>query len=366
LTAEPVAFAATPELAAARPEPGVSVTFPGDDPVTLAARNRAPSLHRIDHERLPHWARVLRVGEWTAQQQPHSVVGVPMIAGSDIAAVVLLVACGDRPTYTSDDLQTMAQLSARANVAVEHGMRFHQSQEIATTLQRSMMPRADVASVDGLEVSGRYLSATDHAEVGGDWYDVIRPRSGGVGLVMGDVMGRGVHAAAVMGQIRTAVRAYAKLGLSPGELLGALDELMVDVAEAELATCIYGVLDPSTYELRFASAGHMPPLVARVGGVTSSLEGDQGPPLGAGVGEYREHVSSLPEGAILALYTDGLVESHHHDLDFGIGALARVLTGDGTSLDRLCDEAIETMARVGGGGDDTALLLVRRRAERRA
>jgi serine phosphatase RsbU (regulator of sigma subunit) len=260
----------------------------------------------------------------------------------------------------------MVQLSARANVAVEHGMRLHQSQEIATALQRSMMPSADVASVDGLEVSGRYLSATDHAEVGGDWYDLVRPRSGGVGLVMGDVMGRGVHAAAVMGQIRTAVRAYAKLGLSPGELLGALDEFMVDVADAELATCIYGVLDPSTYVLRFASAGHVPPLVAREGGVTSSLEGDHGPPLGAGVGEYREHVRSLPEDAILALYTDGLVESHHHDLDFGISALARVLTGDGTSLDRLCDEAIESMARVGGGGDDTALLLVRRRAERPA
>jgi PAS domain S-box-containing protein len=238
------------------------------------------------------------------------------------------------------------------------------SQEIATTLQRSMMPSADLAPVDGLEVSGRHLSATDHADVGGDWYDVVRPRSGGVGLVMGDVMGRGVHAAAVMGQIRTAVRAYAKLGLPPGELLRALDELMVDVAEAELATCIYGVLDPSTHELRFANAGHMPPLVARLGGVTS-LEADQGPPLGAGVGEYREHVWSLPEETILALYTDGLIESHRHDLDFGIRALAGVLSGDVKSLDGLCDQAIESMARVGGGGDDTALLLVRRRPERR-
>ncbi|HWC39738.1 MAG TPA: SpoIIE family protein phosphatase [Acidimicrobiales bacterium] len=366
LAAEPVAFAATTELAAARPEPGVSVTFPGDDPVTLAARNGAPSLHRLDPERLPGWALTLGFGQWPIQQQPHTVVGVPMIAGSDVVAVVLLVACGERPTYTWDDLQTMAQLSARANLAVEHGIRFHQSQEIATTLQRSMMPRADVASVEGLEVSGRYLSATDHADVGGDWYDVIRPRSGWVGLVMGDVMGRGVHAAAVMGQLRTAVRAYAKLGLSPGELLGALDELMIDIAEAELATCLYGVLDPSTYTLRFASAGHMPPLVARVGGVTSSLEGDQGPPLGAGFGEYREHVSTLPEDAILALYTDGLVESPRHDLDFGIRALAGVLGGDRTSLDRLCDEAIESMARVGGGGDDTALLLVRKRPERRA
>jgi len=178
---------------------------------------------------------------------------------------------------------------------------------------------------------------------------------------MGDVMGRGVHAAAVMGQIRTAVRAYAKLGLSPSELLGALDELMVDVAEADFATCIYAVLDPTTYELRFASAGHVPPLVARADGVTSSLEADHGPPLGAGVGGYREHVWSLPEEAILALYTDGLVESNRHDLDDGIQALAGVLSGDGTSLDRLCDSAIESMARVAGGDDDTALLLVRRR-----
>jgi serine phosphatase RsbU (regulator of sigma subunit) len=178
---------------------------------------------------------------------------------------------------------------------------------------------------------------------------------------MGDVMGRGVHAAAVMGQIRTAVRAYAKLGLSPGELLRALDELMIDVGESQIATCIYAVLDPATRHLRFANAGHMPPLVARAGGVTSSLEADQGPPLGTGVGGYQEHVWSLPEEAILALYTDGLVESPGHDLDDGIGALAGVLSGDSTSLDRLCDEAIESMAKVVGGDDDTALLLVRRR-----
>jgi serine phosphatase RsbU (regulator of sigma subunit) len=138
---------------------------------------------------------------------------------------------------------------------------------------------------------------------------------------------------------------------------------MIDIGEAEFATCIYAVLDPSTYQLRFANAGHMPPLVARAGGVTSSLEADQGPPLGAGVGGYKEHVWSLPEGAILALYTDGLVESHRHDLDHGIRALAGVLSGDGTSLDRLCDAAIECMAQVAGDDDDTALLLVRRRPQ---
>jgi serine phosphatase RsbU (regulator of sigma subunit) len=289
------------------------------------------------------------------------MVGVPVIAGGDVVGVVLFVACGERPTYNGDDLRMMDQLSARANIAVEHGLRFHQSQEIATTLQRSMLPRADVTSVDGLEVAARYVPATGHAEVGGDWYDVIRSRSGDVALVMGDVMGKGVHAAAVMGQIRTAVRAYAKLGLPPGEMLGALDELMIDVREAEIVTCIYAVLDPATYQLRFANAGHVPPLVARAGGSTSSLEADQGPPLGAGVGGYQEHVWSLPEDAILALYTDGLVESHGHDLEDGIRALAGVLSGDGTSLDRLCDEAIESMARVAGGDDDTALLLVRRR-----
>jgi PAS domain S-box-containing protein len=363
VTVDPVAFAATPNLDAAPPEPGASIHFPGDDPVTLAARNRAPSLHRLDPARLPPWALALRTGAWPEQEQPHTMVGVPVIAGGAVVAVVLFVACGDRPTYTGDDLHMMDQLSARANVAVEHGLRFHQSQEIANTLQRSMLPCADVTSVDGLEVSARYLPATDDAQVGGDWYDIIRPRSGGVGLVMGDVMGRGVHAAAVMGQIRTAVRAYAKLGLSPAELLGALDELMVDVGEAEFATCIYAVLDPSTYQIRFANAGHMPPLVARAGGVTSSLEADQGPPLGAGVGGYKEHVWSLPEQAILALYTDGLVESHRHDLDHGIRTLAGVLSGDGTSLDRLCDAAIESMAQIAGDDDDTALLLVRRRPQ---
>jgi serine phosphatase RsbU (regulator of sigma subunit) len=136
---------------------------------------------------------------------------------------------------------------------------------------------------------------------------------------------------------------------------------MIDVGEVEIATCIYAVLDPATCELRFANAGHVPPLVARAGGATFSLEADQEPPLGAGVGVYQEHVWSLPEEAILALYTDGLVESPGHDLEDGIKALAEVLSGDGTSLDRLCDQAIESMARVAGGDDDIALLLVRRR-----
>ncbi len=363
LTAEPVAFAATADLCAARPEPGVSIQFPGDDPVARAARRRTPAIHRLDSETSPGWAQAMCPRTWPAGEGPHTMVGVPVVAAGDVVAVVLFVACGERPTYNGSDLRTMDQLSARANVAVEHGMRFHQSQEIATTLQRSMLPPADVTSVDGLEVSARCVPATGHAEVGGDWYDVIRPRSGGVGLVMGDVMGRGVHAAAVMGQIRTAVRAYAKLGLPPGELLGALDELMIDLGEAEIATCIYAVLDPAMRELRFANAGHVPPLVARAGESTCSLEADQGPPLGAGVGGYKEHVWSLPDDAILALYTDGLVESHLQDLDDGIRAraLAGVLSGDGTSLDRLCDEAIESMARVAGGDDDTALLLVRRR-----
>jgi PAS domain S-box-containing protein len=361
VTAEPAAFAATLDLWAARPEPSVSISFPGDDPVARAARRRTPAMHRLGAESAPGWTQALRPRTWPAGDRPHTIVGVPVIAGGEVVAVVLFIACGERPAYGSDDLRTMDQLSARANVAVEHGLRFHQSQEIAITLQRSMLPSADVTSVDELEVSARYVPATDHAEVGGDWYDIIRPRSGGVGLVMGDVMGRGVRAAAVMGQIRTAVRAYAKLGLSPSELLGALDELMIDVGEAEIATCIYAVLDPATCELRFSNAGHMPPLVARPDGVTSSLEADQGPPLGAGVGGYQEHVRSLPEDAILAFYTDGLVESPGHDLDDGIRTLAGVISGNGKSLDRLCDDAIESMARVVGGDDDTALLLVRRR-----
>jgi PAS domain S-box-containing protein len=361
VTAEPAAFAATYGLGAARPEPGVSIRFPGDDPVARAARRRTPALQRLDARTSPTSTHALRPRAWPAGERPHTMVGVPVIAGGEVVAVVLFVACGERPAYNGDDLRTMDQISARANVAVEHGLRFHQSQEIALTLQRSMLPCADVTSVDGLEVAARYIPATGHTEVGGDWYDIIRPRSGGVGMVMGDVMGRGVHAAAVMGQIRTAARAYAKLGLTPGELLRALDELMVDVGEAEFATCIYAVLDPATCQLRFASAGHLPPLVTRAGGETSSLEADQGPPLGAGVGGYQEHMWSLPEEAILALYTDGLVESPGYDLDDGISALAGVLSGDGTSLDRLCDQAIESMARVAGGDDDTALLLVRRR-----
>lgn len=226
----------------------------------------------------------------------------------------------------------------------------------ALTLQRSLLP-AQVPSTEELEVAGRYAAGAADSDVGGDWYDVIPLGAGRIAVVIGDVMGRGVPAAAVMGQLRTAARTCARLDLRPAEVLDALDALLRDLDQDAIATCAYGAFDPHTRELRLASAGHLPPLLLSPGERARPVALDVGAPLGLG-DPARETSVHLAAGSVLALYTDGLVESREDDLSAGIRALGRVLDEGAGSLEELAGRVMAARAP-GGSHDDMALLLLR-------
>ncbi len=208
-----------------------------------------------------------------------------------------------------------ASAAARESAAREHA--------IAAELQRSLLP-ASTPRGERLDVGTYYVAGVEGTQAGGDWYDVIDLGDGRSALVIGDVMGRGVRAAAVMGQLRATVRAYARLDLSPAALLGLLDAAVRDVSDSTIVTCVYGICDTRTGRFTYGNAGHLPPLLSVPGSPTRRLvSGD--PPLGSG--SYRGSVETvdIPPGARLTLYTDGLVEHRGSDIDTGIDRLAHVL-----------------------------------------
>lgn len=226
----------------------------------------------------------------------------------------------------------------------------------ALTLQRSLLP-AGVPSTDELEVAVRYAAGAGDCEVGGDWYDVVPLGAGRLGIVIGDVMGRGVPAAALMGQLRTAARTCARLDLRPGEVLDVLDGLLRDLDQDSIATCVYAAFDPHTRQLVLASAGHLPPLVRSPDGAVRALPVEVSAPLGLG-DPSRETTVQLQPGALLALYTDGLVEVRGSDLDAGIARLCAVIGEGPGGLEALADDVMHRMSST-GSDDDVALLLAR-------
>ena len=229
-------------------------------------------------------------------------------------------------------------------------------QRTALTLQRSLLP-AQVPSTAELEVAARYAAGAGDCEVGGDWYDVIALGGGRLAIVIGDVMGRGVPAAALMGQLRTATRTCARLDLRPGEVLDVLDGLLRDLDEDTIATCIYAAFDPHTRELVLASAGHLPPLVQSADGTVAAVPMEVSAPLGLSE-PSRETSLRLQPGALLALFTDGLVEVRGSDLEAGVDDLCRIVAHGPSDLEELADTVMRRMTGE-GSDDDVALLLAR-------
>jgi len=225
-------------------------------------------------------------------------------------------------------------------------------------LQRSLLPQQSVTT-DHLDIATFYRAGVEGTQVGGDWYDVIELGAGRTALVMGDVMGRGVRAAAVMGQLRAAVRAYARLDLPPADVLEHLDAVVRDLGEDQIVTCVYGVYDPTDRTLVFANAGHLPPLLTTADGVTRRLDAAGGAPLGTGPLSLLESVVDVPAGALVALYTDGLVERRDNDLDDGIDTLAAVLGAHDGELDDLPPSLVSALLP-DGPDDDVAVLLASR------
>jgi len=228
--------------------------------------------------------------------------------------------------------------------------------EAAVTLQRSLLPQA-LEQPDDLRVAALYQPGGADAAVGGDWYDVITLGGGRTALVIGDVMGRGMRAAAVMGQLRTAVRAYARLDLPPHEVLQLLDGLATEIDPTQIATCVYAVFDPNEQHLTYASAGHLPLLVREADGKVTAAAEQTGPPLGTGGWLYTSATVPFCPGAAGVLYTDGLVERRDQDIDEGIDRLASMLDGAAGPPDVVCARLLRTMGVTPDHDDDVAVLV---------
>ena len=228
---------------------------------------------------------------------------------------------------------------------------------IADELQRSLLPERTF-DLEHLDVATYYRAGVQGTQVGGDWYDIIELGAGRTALVVGDVMGRGVSAAAGMGQLRSAVRAFAKLDLPPSEILEYLDGIVQDLEGDQIVTCVYAVFDSTDQTLRYANAGHLPLLLVRPGAGSAKLEA-AGPPLGAGYfGQMPEVVQLEPECTV-AFYTDGLVERRERDIDAGIEALAEQLEMHaGTELSGLPETLVGALLP-DGPDDDIAILVAR-------
>ncbi|CAL9526685.1 hypothetical protein SUDANB105_03935 [Streptomyces sp. enrichment culture] len=229
--------------------------------------------------------------------------------------------------------------------------------ETAVTLQRSLLPQ-ELEQPDDLRIAATYQPGGTEAAVGGDWYDVITLGGGRTALVIGDVMGRGVRAAAVMGQLRTAVRAYARLDLPPHEVLQLLDGLATEIDANQIATCVYAIHDPNEGRLVYASAGHLPILVRDENGTVQRADEPTGPPLGTGGWMHASGSVPLGPGSTAVLYTDGLVERRDEDLDEGIAALERALAGATGTPQVVCDRLVRSAGVTADHDDDVAVLVL--------
>ncbi len=233
--------------------------------------------------------------------------------------------------------------------------------ETAVTLQRSLLPQK-LEEPDDLRIAATYRPGGTEAAVGGDWYDVITLGGGRSALVIGDVMGRGMRAAAVMGQLRTAVRAYARLDLPPHEVIQLLDGLAAEIDANQIATCVYAVHDPNEGRLVYASAGHPPILVRGEDGTVRRADEPTGPPLGTGGWLHSSGSVPLGPGSTAVLYTDGLVERRDKDIYEGVAALERALAGATGTPQVVCDRLIRTAGVTADHDDDVAVLVLQHAA----
>ena len=254
------------------------------------------------------------------------------------------------------DRALLADIAARAAVALDNALLYGAERRTGLTLQRSLLPR-DVPRLPGLDVAVRYLPGATGAFVGGDWYQGV-PVDGRLVLAMGDVMGHGMRSAARMGQLRAIVATLALEGHRPAELLRRLAASCDVLLDLELATLLVALYDPAERTLTVASAGHPPPLIAPVGGEPSYVDVEPGPPLGTVVGRYPEVTVEVPRAATLVLYTDGLVENREESLSAGLERLRVALRALQLSPERVADHVLRTLGRIDGADDDVALLVL--------
>ncbi|MGW5214241.1 SpoIIE family protein phosphatase [Streptomyces sp. NPDC004051] len=297
----------------------------------------------------------------------HSLIAVPLRARGTVLGSVDFWRSERAEPYDESDVLFAEELSAWAAVALDNARRYTREHAMAVTLQRSLLPR-DLPDLSALEAAHRYLPA--QSGVGGDWFDVIELSGARVALVVGDVVGHGLHAAATMGRLRTAVHNFATLDLPPDELLARVDDLVarLDRERADRgddegvigATCLYVVYDPASGTCSAARAGHPPPALVGPDGTVTFPDLPAGPLLGLGDLPFESTEFEVPGGSLLVLYTDGLVETRDRDIDVGLEILRDALSHSGRTPEQTCDAVLEALLP-NRGNDDVALLVARTR-----
>ncbi|GHD88136.1 SpoIIE family protein phosphatase [Streptomyces naganishii] len=304
----------------------------------------------------------------------HSLLAVPLLTGGTTLGVVLFGRRRDREPFGPEDVLAAEELAARAAVSIHNARRHTRARTTTMALQRSLLPQT-LPDQTALDIASRYLPAGSQAGVGGDWFDVIPLSGARVALVVGDVVGHGIRASATMGRVRTAVRTLADVDLPADELLTHLDDLVLHLSveegsatdpAAETAggigtTCLYAVYDPVSRRCTLARAGHPPPAVVTPDGAVRFLDVPAGPPLGLGGLPFEAVETELPEGSVLALYTDGLLEARDHDIDVALDRMFAELARPATTLDTVCDRVLTALLSH-RPDDDVALLVARTRA----
>ncbi|SEP91040.1 PAS domain S-box-containing protein [Streptomyces sp. yr375] len=393
-----------PVLRGAEPTPGRAAQGPGDIVTLRRAGRRAADadgaeavaaapevVYRADSPPARclaggrPWRAERHTEEWgplpAAEPEPPSVLVVPVRARGAILGVTTFLRCHRRDPFDEDDLALAEDLVSRAAVCVDNARRYTRERDAALVLQRSLLPRR-LPEQDAVEVAACYRPADELTGLGGDWYDLIPLSGARVALVVGEVPGHGIDAAAAMGRVRTAVRTLAALDLPPAEILAHLDDLVTRMdheegmaAPPETAAeagpgggtravgsaCVYVVYDPVDGRCAMAAAGHPAPAVVLPDGTVSFVELPQGPPLGAGGPLFEAAEVTLAEGSTLALHTDGLLaQGEDWALNTDRERLRLALERPSDSLDLRCRAVIDALVPA-RPHDDVALLMARTR-----
>ncbi|MFE7793298.1 SpoIIE family protein phosphatase [Streptomyces sp. NPDC057460] len=302
----------------------------------------------------------------------HSCMVVPIRARDEVLGVAVFMRTENPVPFEEDDLLLAEELVTLAALSLDNARRYARERSAALTLQRDLLPQR-LNGGDAVEVASRYLPADMHGGVGGDWFDVIQLSGARVALVVGDVVGHGINAAATMGRLRTAVQTLAAMDLPPDELLARLNDLPARCTEEDAdakgpttavmgATCVYAVYDPVTRRCTIARAGHPPPAIIDPDGHVTFPDLPAGTPLGLGLGPFAFEAVELElhEGSVLAFYTDGLIETRDEDIDAGMHRLSTVLVEPCLPLEDLCTAVVDTLQSP-APSDDVTLLLARTR-----
>ncbi|MFJ8085734.1 SpoIIE family protein phosphatase [Streptomyces sp. NPDC096205] len=348
---------------------GDLIQFVVADTPMVAALHRGKAVRVADLNSAHDWRAHDPEGAQQALEYGiHSLITVSLRARGVVLGMVNFWRGEGSPPFEEEDVAVAEELVARAAVAIDNARRYAREHAMAVTLQRSLLPR-DVPEQDALEIAWRYLPA--QAGVGGDWFDVIPLPGFRVALVVGDIVGHGLHAAVTMGRLRTAVLNFASLDIAPDELLGHLDEMVTmldtrtangdsDDAPVTGATCLYAIYDPVGGRCALSRAGHLAPAVVDPDGRVTFPDLPLSPPLGVGGHPFEVGELDLPEGSRLVLFTDGLIEDRGSDIDEGLHRLRSAVVGADRTPEETCRAVMESMMH-GRPSDDVALLVARTR-----